>query len=98
MNSTEILVDGIEYKVKKLIVQKKQLEKEKAELQKQIEELQQQNIDKENRIKDLEQRVETTRAAKSVSNNDDVQAIHQRIDKLVREIDKSIELLNNTDK
>lgn len=98
MNSTEILVDGIEYKVKKLIAQKKQLEKEKAELHKQIEELQQQNIDKENKIKDLEQRVETTRMAKSLSNNEDVQAIHKRIDKLVREIDKSIELLNNTDK
>ncbi|MCF8336675.1 MAG: hypothetical protein K9I74_01705 [Bacteroidales bacterium] len=98
MNSTEILVDGIEYKVKKLIAQKKQLEKEKTELLKQIEELKQQNTEKENKIKDLEQKVETTRMAKSLSKSEDVQAIHSRIDKLVREIDKSIELLNNTNK
>lgn len=98
MNSTEILVDGIEYKVKKLIAQKKQLEKEKTELLKQIEELKQQNTEKENKIKDLEQKVETTRMAKSLSNKEDVQAVHSRIDKLVREIDKSIELLNNTNK
>jgi len=98
MKSTEILIDGIEYKIKKLIAQKKQLEKDNLELRNQLNELQEKNKDKDNMINDLENRIETIRISKSLDSKGNVQSVHNRIDRLVREIDKSIGLLNKLDK
>lgn len=98
MKSTEILIDGIEYKIKKLIAQKKQLEKDNLELRNQLNELQEKNKDKDNMINDLENRIETIRISKSLDSKKNVQSVHNRIDRLVREIDKSIGLLNKLDK
>lgn len=98
MKSTEILIEGIEYKIKKLIAQKKQLEKDNLELRNQLSELQEKNKDKDNMINDLENKIETIRISKSLNNKESVQSAHNRIDRLVREIDKSIGLLNKLDK
>lgn len=97
MKQTEILIEDIEYKLKKLVEQKKQLAADNKELEKQVNELKQELKDKENNIKDLERQVETIRLSKSLTNNENVHSVHQRIDELVREIDKSIGLLNNSD-
>lgn len=98
MKSTEILIDGIEYKIKKLIAQKKQLEEDNLELRNQLKELQEKNKEKDNIINDLENRIETIRISKSLDTKESVQSVHNRIDRLVREIDKSIGLLNKLDK
>ncbi len=98
MNSTEILIDGIEYKVKKLIAQKKQLEKENENLRGEVEDLKNKNKDKDDIINDLEQKNEAIRLSKSLNEKDEIRSVHNRIDRLVREIDKSIGLLNKFDK
>ena len=98
MNSTEILIDGIEYKVKKLIAQKKQLEEENENLRGEVEDLKNKNKDKDDIINDLEQKNEAIRLSKSLNEKDEIRSVHNRIDRLVREIDKSIGLLNKFDK
>ena len=98
MKSTEILIDGIEYKIKKLIAEKKQLEKDNESLRKELNQLKENNKDKENIINDLEEKTKTIRMAKSLNDKNEIRSVHNRIDQLVREIDKSIGLLNKLDK
>lgn len=98
MKQTEILIEGIEYKLKKLVEQKKQLATDNEKLEQQVNELKQELKDKDNKIKDLERKIETIRLSKSLASNENVHSVHKRIDELVREIDKSIGLLNNSDR
>ena len=98
MKQTEILVEGIEYKVKKLIEQKRQLQNQNENLVSVVEGLKIDLKKKETEINGLEEKVKTIGLSKSLTTKQDKIEIHQRIDELVREIDKSISVLNSLNK
>jgi phage shock protein A len=98
MDNTEVLISGIAYKIKALIAQKNRLQEQKDELEQKFGVLKQQSEAQANKIHDLEARLEAVRIAKSLASAEDATAIHRRIDELVRDINKSIGLLNKSDK
>lgn len=98
MKQTEILVQGIEYKVKKLIEQKIQLQEENISLKNEISIIQRSLSEKEATIKQLEEKIKTIQVSGVLIEDNDKIEIHQRIDELVREIDKSLSILNSLNK
>ncbi len=98
MKQTEILINGIEYKIKKLIEQKNLLLEENEKLKQEIERLNEAIEIKDNDISGLEEKVKTLNLSKSLVSAQDKKEIHQRIDELVREIDKSIRFINSLNK
>jgi hypothetical protein len=97
MDELSLLLEGIEVKLKKLRLHNKGLkekvlvlEREKLGLQ---ESLQSQKLF----IEQLEQRIAHLQAAKTIEGKDSVQA-KQKVNELLREIDKCYELLNSQEK
>ncbi len=91
----KVLISAIQEKAKlinslyqKSLVENKLLQKEKEELKQTIEE-------KEKKIKEIENKYNTLKLAKTLTAaNQDVSGVKGKINKLVREIDKCIALLN----
>lgn len=97
MDELSLLLEGIEVKLKKLRLHNKGLkekvlvlEREKLGLQ---ESLQSQKLF----IEQLEQKIAHLQAAKTTEGKDSVQA-KQKVNELLREIDKCYELLNSQEK
>lgn len=93
MDEIKIFLEGIENKIKKLLLNQntltekiKQLNAEKEEKDRLIEE---QQI----RIEELERKVEVRSAAKALEKEDNAIAKH-KIDEILRDIDKCLILLN----
>lgn len=95
MKQTEILVAGIEYKAKKLIEQKKLLQQENESLKSQVKSLKQELNEIKNDNKALEEKIQTIKVSSVLLSKKDNKIIHHRIDELVREINKSISILNS---
>ncbi len=95
MKQSEILVAGIEYKVKRLIEQKKLLQQKNENLKSEVESLKQELEEIKNDNKALEEKIQTIKVSSVLLSNKDNKNIHQRIDELVREINKSISILNS---
>ncbi|HKK09512.1 MAG TPA: hypothetical protein VJ939_01690 [Bacteroidales bacterium] len=98
MKQTQILITGIEYKVKKLAEQKSLLLEENKKLKDEIERLHIEINKKDTDINDLKEKIKTLGLSKSLVSKQDKKEIHQRIDDLVREIDKSISVINSLNK
>lgn len=98
MKQTQILITGIEYKVKKLAEQKSLLFEENTKLKDEIERLNLEIDKKDTDINDLKEKIKTLGLSKSLVSKQDKKEIHQRIDDLVREIDKSISVINSLNK
>ena len=94
MKDLELLVSGIGYKVRKLTGQMEAL---KDELNLVVLEKQALEIvvrDKRNEVKSLEEKIKLINVAKSIESGKDSAQAKQKINELVREIDKCIGLLN----
>jgi len=94
MSDLEVLVSGIEYKVRKLTgllerseTENKQLLKEQAELQESLQMQQQQ-------IHQLEEKILKLHMAQALTTKSDVAGVKQKINQMVREIDRCLALLN----
>lgn len=94
MGDEEILISGIEYKVRKLI---EELKKEKADnirLAEENKELKDRIITRERTIEEFEQKINILKTAKSLDTTKGSDEAKQRINELVREIDQCIAFLN----
>jgi len=94
MKDSEVLLSGIEYKIKKIIGERNALFSENKELTNTITELKLELKTKQEIINNLKYEIKVSNTAKLFINNKDVENARQEIDDLVREIDKSIKLLN----
>jgi hypothetical protein len=89
------LLTNFEFKVKQIIAKHEALKQEKIQLQAKTKDLEESinQLRKENQI--LEQKYENLKLAKMlIASDDDNKEAKNRIQKLVREIDKCIALLN----
>lgn len=91
----ETIVKELDYKVGKLIKQyilsleqNKRLEARNAELEVQVQALQQEKQELDNKLK-------TARTANAIASGEESEEARLRINRLVREVEKCIALLNN---
>ena len=94
MKDLELLVSGIEYKVRKLTGQMEVLKEELNRVVLEKQALETIVRDKRNEVKTLEEKIKLINVAKSIESGKDSAQAKQKINELVREIDKCIGLLN----
>jgi predicted nuclease with TOPRIM domain len=94
MSDLNVMVSGIEFKVRKLteMLELRETESakwlnERSQLQKKIEEQRMQ-------IQQLEERNNKLHMAHALTSKDDVVSVKQRINELVREVDRCLAMLN----
>lgn len=94
MDSIALKVSGLEYKVRKLIEQKKGLDDRVATLGSEIA-LLKQTIDEQLLIiRQQEKELSLIKTGRSISSESDASEAKERINELIREIDRCITLLN----
>ncbi|MBI9039149.1 MAG: hypothetical protein JEY97_13530 [Bacteroidales bacterium] len=95
MKELSILVTGIEYKIKKLINKNNQKEAEKTILKNENNNLNKIIDQQTKQIKELKEKFRNLKIAKSLNHNNGSVDAKNRINELVREIDRCIEFINN---
>lgn len=95
MDSIALKVSGLAYKVRKLIEQKKDLESKLAALGAENESLRQAMDDQIGMARRQEKELALLHASRSISGNGDTTAAKEKINELIREIDRCILLLND---
>lgn len=93
MEILPLVVEGIENKIKKLAFNNQQLKKENLDLQDEKQVLEERNQDLAARIQQQEEVINKLKVAKVLSGKDNLQA-RQKINELLREIEKCYALLN----
>jgi len=93
MDELPLVVDGIESKIKRLLIQIDQLKTKNSDLNSELSGLKEIIIGKDEEIIRLKQELQTLKVAKTLENGDSFQA-KQKINDLLREIDKCYSLLN----
>ena len=94
-SNQEILINSLKEKIKSFISLYDKLKDENSSLTKENSELKNKNIEKDNIIKELEEKYETLKIAKTVTTSSG--SSHDakiKVNRIVREIDKCIALLN----
>ena len=95
MTENETIVNSLEVKINKLISLQVELKKDNQRLISENEELQNVLKLKDSEVKDLNSKYETLKLAKQlVSGGDDTHEAKLKVNRIVREIDKCIALLN----
>jgi predicted ribosome quality control (RQC) complex YloA/Tae2 family protein len=94
MNDVEAIFSGIDYKVRKLAEYNRVLRIESGKYSNEIQELKKQSIVQKEKIKELEEKIEFLQLAKTLENKEGNVESTVKINKLVREIEKCIGLLN----
>jgi len=94
MSDVKRLVDQINIKISKLVEIKQSLLTENENLQKKQEEFLQQIESKNKIIEELKNKNEILTIAKKVKQPEGNSDVKRKIDEMVREVDKCIELLN----
>ena len=95
MTENETIVNSLEVKINKLISLQVQLKTDNQRLLSEKEELQNALMLKDNEFKDLHSRYENLKLAKQlISGGEDTHDAKLKVNRIVREIDKCIALLN----
>jgi chromosome segregation ATPase len=94
--SISLLVDSLQSKVERLIIQHKRAKEDIDQLKEENEFLQNKFSESKSKIVDLEERNKVLKLAKSLSGDSGKATdVKLKINELVREIDKCIALVNN---
>jgi peptidoglycan hydrolase CwlO-like protein len=94
MKNINLLVSGIEFKTRKLVNSYKDIQNEITQLNEKIKSLQHTIDEQKEVIKNLEEKNKTIKIAKTLDKGKETLDSRLKINELVREIDKCIDLLN----
>lgn len=94
MSDLEVLVSGIDYKVRKLTGMMERLEAEKGQLLKEQASLQEVIRQQRLAIEELEEKMLKMSMARSLTSRTEAGEVKQKINQMVREIDRCLALLN----
>ncbi len=97
MDELSLLLDGIEVKLRKLMLHNKGLKEKVLVLEREKHEMQESIETHKARIEQLELSIVHSQAASVLDGKDSVQA-KQKVNELLREIEKCYELLNSQEK
>ncbi len=93
MDELKLFLEGIENKIKRLIIKQKSLIEQIEALKAEKGEKDRLIADQLSRIEELEKKIEVVGSAKALSSEDNTIARH-KIDEILRDIDKCLVLLN----
>ncbi len=93
MDELKLFIEGIENKLKRLLIKQKALTEQVSQLNAEKVEKDRVIIEQQDRIEELKKKIEIMGAAKVLSTDDNTLAKH-RIDEILRDIDKCLVLLN----
>lgn len=93
----ETKLSGIEYKIRQLIESKKELEKQLSESEQRNKELESQIYNNNLIIKQLEEQNKILNLGNTLNDKGNSTEIKIKINRLIRDIDKSIELLTKVE-
>jgi hypothetical protein len=94
MSNVALFINSIEQKVRKLAGQQQVLENELENRKKEVIELLQRNREQKETIIQLEEKIRNLTISKTIESKKDAVEAKNKINELVREIDKCIGLLN----
>ena len=96
MADIQVIIEGIKYKTEKIIEKNHRLQRDNSNLREKIQELERSlNLQRET-IKDIEEKNKMLKIANSIASDDEgKKALKQKINSVIREIDKSMSLLND---
>jgi len=94
MANKELLVSGIEYKVRKLIELNRLMNKENKSLKQQVESLQNENEQLQLELSDKKNEIVKLSLAEALENKYGVGKGLKIIDELIKEIDRSIDVIS----
>ena len=94
MSETDLLIQGVEYKIRKLLNRFEKLEVNHRNAQAENLTLKQEIEEKNNLIEELKQEIQKIKLAKSLESKEGPNEAKLKINELVREIDHCIGLLN----
>lgn len=94
MKETSILIQGVEYKIRKLLSRYEKLKESNETIQNNFQSLKQEIEEKSKLIDELKQEIQKIKLAKSLESNEGPNEAKIKINELVREIDNCIGLLN----
>ena len=94
MSETDLLIQGVEYKIRKLLNRYEKLEQSHDKAQSENLSLKQEIEEKNNLIEELKQEIQKIKLAKSLESKEGPNEAKLKINELVREIDHCIGLLN----
>lgn len=97
MSSFLSLYNEVEYKLKVAIAALDRLKNENVELKKQLSEYQQEVGELREEVEDLREKNKILTITKTVLQREDKKGTEEKIDNLVREIDRSIKLLSRVE-
>ncbi len=93
MDELQLFLEGIENKIKRLIIKQKSLLEEIEGLKAEKGEKDRLIADQSRRIEDLEKKIEVVGSAKAL-NSEDNTIVRHKIDEILRDIDECLVLLN----
>lgn len=93
MDELKLFIEGIENKLKRLLIKQNALTEQVNQLNAEKVEKDRVIIEQQDRIEELKKKIEIMGAAKVLSTEDNTIAKH-RIDEILRDIDKCLVLLN----
>jgi hypothetical protein len=94
MHELKLLLSGVEYKLRKLINTNKRLDEENKILNDKNKEYEQIIEEQKKIIKELEEKIKVLKIAKSLEGSSNTFEQKDKINEMLREIDKCIGLLN----
>jgi hypothetical protein len=94
MERVEQIISTLQIKIKQLVDENQQLKHRVLELTKQSSDYRSLSEQKEEALKKLESKSQVITAARNIEGKTDTDKVKVRIDELVREIDRCINLLN----
>lgn len=94
MMETGVLIQGVEYKIRKLLSHYEKLKKSNETIQSDFQLLKQDIEEKNKLIDELKQEIQKIKLAKSLESKEGPNEAKIKINELVREIDNCIGLLN----
>jgi chromosome segregation ATPase len=94
MSDLDVLVSGIEYKVRKLTGMLERSETERKELLNELSGLRDLAQEQRRQIQQLEEKINKIQMTQALTRNTDVASAKLRINELVREVDRCLALLN----
>ena len=94
MTQTGSLVSGIEFKLRKLILRHRELLQQLKEKDDEIQVVRKLKEEQQKTIRELEEKIRTFKITKTIEKKEGAADARERINELVREIDKCIGLLN----
>jgi chromosome segregation ATPase len=97
MEDLKTLISGIDYKIRKLLDDKRKLEQDIQQLEADKKELNKIVLEQSQEVNNLKEQVKTLKLGETIKNSLDTTDVKLKINNLVRKIDKCVGMITKTE-